>query len=144
LVGLAAVAILADAAADVGKLSWMAGSWMEQKNGVTTRETWLAPLDGTMAGVGQTNRPGKPPYIEFTKITPEADGATFSAMGSGGRPTAFVLLPGPDGEATFEKKGHDYPQRIIYRRCGRDLCARIEGTVDGRLNYNEWRYRRVR
>jgi len=139
-----APATAADPAADVAKLSWMAGSWIQDKDGTTVRETWLPPLGGAMAGVGQTNRPGKAPYIEFTKISAEPAGATFSAMLPGQRPTPFVLLPGKDGEAVFENKGHDFPQRVIYRRCGKELCARIEGMVDGRLNYNEWRYRRLK
>ena len=136
----------ADPAADVAKLSWMAGSWVEVKDGVTTRETWLPPLEGVMSGVGQTNRPGRKPYVEYTRISAEPAGATFSAMVAGQSPTPFVLLPGAlEGEAVFENKGRDYPQRVIYRRCGRkDLCARIEGMVDGRLNYNEWRYRRLK
>jgi Domain of unknown function (DUF6265) len=144
LAALAAVVVLADATADVARLSWMAGSWIEEKDGVTTRETWLSPKDGVMAGVGQTNRPGKPPYVEFTKISAEPAGATFSAMIPGQSPTPFVLVPGQDGEAVFENRTHVFPQRVIYRRCGRDLCARIEGTANGKLQYNEWRYRRAK
>ena len=145
LAGLVAAAVLADAAADVAKLSWIAGSWIEQKDGVTVRETWLPPLDGVMAGVGQTNRPGKAPYVEFTKISAEPAGATFTAMIPGQSPTPFVLLPdSPNGEAVFENKRNDYPQRVIDRRCGRDLCARIEGTVRGEARFNEWRYRRLK
>ena len=133
-----------DPAAAVAKLSWIAGSWIEQKDGVTVRETWLPPLDGVMSGVGQTNRPDKPPYVEFTKISAEPDGATFSAMLPGQSPTTFVLVPGQEGEAVFERKGRSFPQRIIYRRCGKDLCARIEGTVDGKAEFNEWHYKRLK
>lgn len=144
LVTLAAVAMLADAAADVAKLSWMAGAWSHEKDGVVTRETWLAPMDGAMAGVGQTNRPGRRPFIEHVKITAEPAGATFTAMLPGQPPTPFVLLPGKAGEAVFENKAHDYPQRVIYRRCGADLCAAVEGEVKGKLQREEWRYTRVR
>ena len=59
-------------------------------------------------------------------------------------PTAFLLLPGGEGEAVFENKAHDFPQRVIYRRCGAELCARIEGTTAGKLQFQEWRYRRER
>jgi len=38
----AATAAHATPAEDVAKLGWMAGSWIEEKGGVTTRETWLA------------------------------------------------------------------------------------------------------
>ena len=141
---LAAVALMADAASDVAGLSWMAGTWTQEKDGVVVRETWLAPRDGVMGGVGQTNRPGRKPFVEYVKISAEPAGATFTAMLPGQPPTAFVLLPGADGEAVFENKAHDYPQRVFYRRCGEDLCAGVEGFVKGELKREEWRYQRVR
>lgn len=141
---LMAAAVLGEAASDVAKLSWMAGTWMQEKDGVVVRETWLAPRDGVMGGVGQTNRPGRKPFVEHVKISAEPAGATFTATLPGQPPTAFVLLPGKDGEAVFENKGHDYPQRVFYRRCGEDLCAGVEGVVKGELKREEWRYTRVR
>jgi hypothetical protein len=141
---LAAGVLLASAADDVAKLGWMAGSWSHEKDGVVTRETWLAPRDGAMAGAAQTNRPGKRPSIEFTRITAEPAGATFTAVVGAQPPTPFVLKPGPDGEAVFENLAHDFPQRVIYRRCGEDLCARVEGTMKGKPAAEEWRYTRIR
>jgi hypothetical protein len=144
---LAALALPAAAAPadDVAKLAWMAGSWIEEKDGTTTRETWLPPLGGVMAGAGQTNAPGKAPSIEHAKITPEPAGATYTTIVRGQPPTAFVLKPGlPDGEAIFENLAHDFPQRVIYRRCGVELCARIEGTIQGKTRSFEWRYARLK
>lgn len=128
---------------DVAKLTWMAGSWIHEKDGVVTRETWLPPLEGAMAGAGQTNAPGKRPFISHYKITAEPAGATFTAYLPGQPPTPFVLLPGPDGEAVFENKAHDFPQRIIFRRCDDTLCARIEGVLKGKPESEAWRYRRL-
>jgi hypothetical protein len=140
---LAASVMLAGAADEVAKLGWMAGSWVHEKDGVVTRETWLAPRDGAMAGAAQTNRPGRRPSIEFTRITAEPAGATFTALVGAQPPTPFVLLPGKDGEAVFENKAHDFPQRVIYRRCGAALCARVEGEVKGQLQSEDWRYTRI-
>lgn len=140
---LAAVAALSGAE-DVEKLSWMAGTWVQDKAGGTVRETWLAPLGGVMGGVGQTNRPGKTPFVEHMKISAEPAGATFTAYFPGQPPTPFVLIPGPEGEATFENKANDYPHRVTYRRCGVDLCARIEGVVGGTVQFEEWRYTRAK
>jgi hypothetical protein len=140
--GTAAHATPAD---DVAQLSWIAGSWVQEKDGVVTRETWLPPLGGAMAGAGQTNAAGRPARVEHMKITAEPAGATFTAVLPGQPPTPFVLKPGsPDGEAVFENKAHDFPQRVIYRRCGEDLCARIEGLVRGQDAAQDWRYRRLR
>lgn len=131
-------------AADVDKLDWLAGTWTQTRGQSVVRETWLAPKDGAMGGVGQTSRPGKPAMIEFMRITAEPAGATFTAIVDGQPPTPFVLLPGKDGEAVFENKAHDFPQRVFYRRCDEDLCAGIEGVVKGELKRQEWRYTRVR
>jgi hypothetical protein len=54
-----------------------------------------------------------------------------------------VLKPGKPGQAVFENLAHDFPQRVIYRRCDADLCARIEGTVGGQVQGIDWRYRRL-
>lgn len=137
---LIAAATLAAGPADVARLHWMAGTWVNKKDGVTVRETWLAPMDGVMGGVGQTNRPGRKAAVEHMKITAEPGGVTFTAYVPGQPPTPFVLLPGEDGEAVFENKAHDFPQRVIYRRCGMDLCARVEGEAGGKLKSQDWRY----
>jgi hypothetical protein len=128
---------------DVAKLSWLAGSWIEEKAIATTRETWLPPMGGAMAGAGQTNASGRKPRIEHMMITAEPEGATFTAIVPGQAPTPFVLTPGQDGEAVFENKGHDFPQRVIYRRCGEQLCARIEGVIRGEPASQSWTYRRL-
>jgi hypothetical protein len=131
-------------AADVARLAWIGGAWTQARDGGTVRETWTPPLDGAMAGTTVTVRPGRKPFIEFAKITLEPAGVTYTAYVGGQPPTAFVLLPGGDGEAVFENKAHDFPQRVFYRRCGADLCAGIEGTMNGKPAKQAWRYMRVR
>ena len=49
-----AAAAHAGPADDVARLAWLSGSWVQEKDGVTVRETWLAPKDGVMAGAGQS------------------------------------------------------------------------------------------
>lgn len=129
--------------ARVGDLAWMAGDWAQETGGTTVRETWLPPLGGDMAGVTQTHRPGKPATTEFSTITSETAGPTFTAYVAGQPPTPFVLKPGEAGVAVFENLAHDFPQRVIYRRCDADLCARIEGTIGGKVQGMDWRYRRL-
>ena len=140
---LIALPAAASPSTQVARLSWITGTWSETKGEVTTKETWQAS-DGALVGVGETLRAGKPPHVERMRITAEAAGATFTAMIPGQPPTPFLLLPGGEGQAVFENKAHDFPQRVIYRRCGAELCARIEGTMAGKLQFQEWRYTRVK
>ena len=134
----------AAAAKGLGDFKWLVGEWVEEKAGVTTRETWTGPKDGALTGVGETVTAGKPPSLEHMKITIEAAGPTFTAILTGQPPTPFVLIPGKAREAVFENKTHDYPQRVIYRACGVDLCASIEGQLKGKSHVETWRYRRVK
>jgi hypothetical protein len=54
--------------------------------------------------------------------------------------TDFTLVD-IEEQAVFENINHDYPQRIIYKKMLDDsLFARIEGTVDGVDNFEEFRY----
>ncbi len=140
---LAASPALAGETASVADLSWMAGNWSQDTARGTVRETWMPPLQGAMAGMTQTHRPGRSPATEFSTITTEPAGVTFTAHVGGQPPTPFVLKPGAPGEAVFENLGHDFPQRVIYRQCGVDLCARIEGTINGKVEGMDWRYRRL-
>jgi len=147
-IALAALALAGAARAapadDVQALAWLAGSWVQRSENLTVREVWTVPQDGAMAGASQTNRAGKRPFVEFMTIAAEPAGATFTARIEGQPPTPFVLKPGAKDEATFENLAHDFPQRVIYRRCGEDLCARIEGMVKGKLKSQDWRYVRER
>lgn len=140
---LAAPAVAQDRAT-VADLAWIGGAWINEADGTVTREVWHGPLAGAMSGVGQVTKPGKPPWFEFMTITTEAAGPTFTAYIKGQPATPFVLKPGGKDEAVFENLAHDFPQRVIYRRCDADLCAAIEGTVNGAAKRIEWRFTRVR
>lgn len=127
----------------VADFAWLAGGWIQEKDGETVREVWLAPREEFMAGVDVTTSPSAKPSFEFMTLSVEPAGVTFTATLAGQPPTPFVLKPGGGEEAVFENMAHDFPQRVIYRRCGADLCARIEGTEGGRLRSYSWRYRRA-
>lgn len=141
---LCAAPAAASEPAAVADLAWMAGDWVQETDDMTVQETWSAPYRGGMAAVGQSHKPGKPTSYEFMTITTEPAGVTFTAYVAGQPPTPFLLKPGERGLAEFENRGHDFPQRVIYRKCDADLCARVEGMVDGKLKGMDWRYRRTR
>ena len=43
----------------------------------------------------------------------------------------------------FENLQHDFPQRIIYRRDGDRLCARVEGPASAADQPEEWCWSRL-
>ena len=128
----------------VGGLGWMAGCWERRAGFVVTDEQWMTPRAGTMLGTSRTTRGEAVVEFEFMRIYSRGDSAVFAAHPSGQRPAEFRGLPLPRREVTFVNRGHDFPQRIIYRAVGDDsLVARVEGVEKGRARGFDFRYRRV-
>jgi hypothetical protein len=129
----------------VDKLGWIAGHWSTEARGRTIEENWTRPAGGTMIGVGRTVSGDKTVEFEFVQIRQEGDDLFYVAQPNGGTKTAFKLIKLTDGEAIFENKEHDFPQRIIYRK-GADgsLSARIEGEVNGKLRGMDFPYKRAK
>lgn len=119
----------------VDDLGWIAGCWEindTAKNRVVS-EQWMKPAGGVMLGMARTVRNGKLVNWEFTRLI-EKDGAVFyvAKPSQNAEETFFKLVRSSANEAAFEDPNHDFPQRIIYRRSGDKLTARIEGTNDGK------------
>jgi len=101
-------------------------------------EIWTVPKSGLMLGLHRDVTPGKPAFFEFLRIE-ERNGRVIyiaSPMGSGA--TEFTLAEIDVNVVVFENLEHDYPQRVVYRRDGDRLTARIEGVVAGTLKFAEW------
>ena len=96
-----------------------------------------------MVGLSQESRAGHRPFYEFERIESRGGKVAFTAILEGQPPTDFTLKSATDGDVVFENLAHDFPQRVIYRRCGVDLCARIEGLAGGKPQSQDWRYRRA-
>jgi hypothetical protein len=114
-------------------LGWIAGSWQGGMGGRTYEEQWLRPAGGTMIGMSRTLANGKTVAYEFLQIRKEGEDVFYVAQPNGGPKTPFKLVKRSENEAVFENKEHDFPQRILYRRDGDSLVARIEGEVNGKL-----------
>lgn len=121
---------------------WIVGHWLSCAEGRATREAWTGAGTGLLAGVNVTA--GRRTQVEFMRIAPHGDAIAFFGGPDGAPPVAFPLVSHTDRRAVFENPAHDFPQRVIYARAGRDLVARVEGVVDGKLEVQEWRFRPAR
>ena len=128
------------------QLSWMAGCW-RQSNPASDRtidEQWMAPMGRTMLGMSRTVRGDSTVEFEHLQIFERRGHAVFHAEPSGQAPADFEARAVSDSLVTFENLAHDFPQRVIYRRRGRDsLTARIEGTRNGRVRGVDFPYARA-
>jgi hypothetical protein len=82
--------------------------------------------------------------LEHLQILERNGRAVYHAQPSGQPPADFEARTVSDTLVTFENAGHDFPQRVIYRRLSADsLVARIEGTRNGSVRGVDFPYARV-
>ncbi|MES2956544.1 MAG: DUF6265 family protein [Pseudomonadota bacterium] len=131
---LCAGLLQAQAPAKVEQLAWLAGCWAAVGGEAGSGEHWMAPVGGTMLGVGRTVRGGATREHEFMQLRDTPDGIVFIALPSGQTETRFAAERIGLRAATFHNPAHDFPQRVIYESPDSDtLDARIEGQRNGQL-----------
>ena len=142
---LLAAAAAASAQNDVSQLGWLAGCWeMKPAPGVSIEEQWTKPAGGTLLGMGRTIKGGRTVFTEFFRISVENGKLTYTArIGTNGM-TLFPLLKQTADEIVFENPTHDFPQRILYRKNGANLTARIEGNDKGKERHEDFPYTRAK
>ena len=99
---------------------------------------------GTMLGMGRTrNARGLADY-ELTLIRQDSARLLYEAHPKGQPSSTFVARVANEDSVVFEAPEHDFPQRVAYRRVGRDsVLAWVEGTMRGTTRRFEFPYRRV-
>ena len=128
----------------IEKLSWISGCWQGRLGDAILEEHWTKPGGGSLLGISRTIRNGKTLSYEFMQIREENEGIFFIAQPQGGNKVPFRLIRLEEGEAAFENKEHDFPQRVIYKRDSQDsLLPRIEGTENGKPRSQEFPMKKI-
>ena len=83
-----------------------------------------------MVGYSRTVRGDRLVTSEHLRIE-SRDGVLAYVPTIGGKQTIFKAVKITAEEAIFENPEHDFPQRIIYRKSGTGLFARVE-SLDGK------------
>ena len=97
-----------------------------------------------MLGSGRTLRGDSLVEYEQVRIEERGGRLVYAAQPSGQAPADFTGVTVSDTAVTFENPTHDFPQRVMYRRAGRDsLLARVEGSIHGTIRGVDFPYRRV-
>jgi Domain of unknown function (DUF6265) len=121
----------------VDDLKWIAGHWTATINGVESEELWLPPSGNLMLGLHRDVK-GTRASFEFIRIAMTKDGVAYLAQPGGKPATAFKLVEATPKKAVFENPAHDFPTRIVYWMKGAQLCAAVEGKMDGKDAREEW------
>jgi hypothetical protein len=146
---LAALAVSAPGAAaqeaGAGPPAWLAGCWEQRQGARHSLEMWMPPEGGLMLGASRTTVDGR--VREFEQLRLELAGGTlvYTAAPSGQAPASFRSVETAPDHFTVANPGHDFPQRIGYRRRGADsVIAWIEGPGRDGVERLEYPMRRVR
>jgi len=125
-------------------LGWMQGCWSRTGSEAGTVEQWMAPAGGNMLGMSRTIKGGKSVEHEFILISEVGPGVLAYTASPSRQATATFKLAKREGDSwIFENPTHDFPQRVIYRKDGADLVARIEGTRNGKTRAIDYPMKRV-
>ncbi|MEP7361786.1 MAG: DUF6265 family protein [Acidobacteriota bacterium] len=142
---LLTAATLASAQTEVSSLGWLAGCWeMRPAPGILIEEHWTKPAGGTLLGMGRTIKGSRTVFTEFFRISIENGKLTYTARIGTKGVTEFPLLKMSTAEITFENPTHDFPQRVIYRKNGENITARIEGMDKGKERHEDFPYTRAK
>ncbi len=127
----------------IDQAAFMTGCWERRSATRLVEEQWLAPRGGVMLGMSRTVRGDSLVGYEFIRLYERGSQLVYAALPSGQAPAEFVSTSIADAAITFANPAHDFPQRIIYRRAGDSLYARIEGESGGQVRGVDFRYGRV-
>ena len=144
MAAVAAFTALMARAEGLDDLSWMAGSWMERKDGVDTEEHWLAPKGDLMIAMNRTVAGGKPTTFELLRIVMRDGKPVYLSMPNGRPAVEFASVEQSATRIVFEDATRDFPRRILYWREGDALMARIEGAISGQPRSRQWRFERMK
>lgn len=126
------------------QLSWLTGCWERRGANSVVEEHWSSSAAGMLLGFGRTIRRDTVVDHEFVRIFSVGDTLVYEAQPARQQKTEFRALPPFTPELVFANPAHDFPQRVIYRRSGDSLLARIEGMRNGQLRVIPFGYARVR
>ncbi|MEO8385848.1 MAG: DUF6265 family protein [Betaproteobacteria bacterium] len=127
-------------AQEIEKLTWMTGTWTQNKDGEIVQESWLGPKGKMMAAVNLTSS-AKRTSFEFLRIVETPTGLAYLASPGGKTPVEFKLKEMADKRVVFENPAHDFPQRVMYWiETDGAMTARIEGIAAGKLRGMQWRF----
>jgi hypothetical protein len=129
--------------ASLDDLGWLAGYWVGSIGDVAMEEIWMEPRGGVMLGLHRDVFSDRPVFFEYLRVEQRESSVVLIASPRGRGATEFTQVSSDAAGVVFENLQHDFPQRIIYRRQGDLLIAKIEGEVSGELRVQEWEWRLV-
>jgi hypothetical protein len=120
----------------LGKMSWLLGSWENKIPNGTLKETWIKENDSTFSAKSYFIKEEDTLHNETILLTQKNDVITYSAKILGENNDKFVdfkLTSTNEKDCVFENPSHEYPQKIVYKKINStNLVATISGIQQGK------------
>lgn len=131
-------------AQDLSALSFLTGCWSMTAGPMVIEEEWGKPSNDGMMGFSRNMKGGKTVFSEFMRIEKQGEKLLYTPrIGTKQAPVSFTMTKLTDTEVVFENQAHDFPQRILYRKVGGGLNARVDGKQNGKERAEDFPYKRV-
>lgn len=142
LLGMTAMLWIASAAMgdDLERVSWLAGGWRAEVDGVVLEEHWIPGSGGLMLGLSRTVADGRAVAFEFLRIEARGTKLVYIAQPNGGSSTEFDLVEWSIIDLRFQNPEHDHPKHIHYR-LQEDGSLRVQ--IDGDEGRQSWQFQRI-
>jgi len=129
----------------IATVGWLQGCWVGAWQNRVVDEQWSAPRGRNMIGMARTLRGDSLVEYELVIVRQQDSTLVYEAHPSGQPSASFTAHRASDSAVVFENPAHDFPQKVGYRRVGRDsLVAHIEGVMRGQTRRIEFPYTRAR
>ena len=125
-------------------LHWLAGCWERARPTSRMIELWTPAVNNVMTGTSYSVTDTSQRELEQLRLFARGDTLIYEAHPSSQMMNEFKSTKITAQEIVFEDPGHDFPQRIIYRRAGADsLYAVTEGDRAGRAQPITFAFKRA-
>lgn len=126
-------------------LQFLTGSWSFATPKGKLAEAWKYNSESSFSGKSyKINQAGDSTLLETVLLSSEQSGVYYIVKAPGNdSPVRFKLASSQNNIFIFENKEHDFPQRVVYqKKSDTELLAWIEGLINGKLEKQEFPYRR--
>ena len=127
------------AAAQMQQPGWMAGCWERRTATGLGREEWRVTERGLDGGAA-VFRGDTLIAWEFLRV----DASGYHAAPNRQAAHRFGAVVVTADSAVWADPAHDFPQRIIFRKNGTNMSARIEGMEKGKERHEDFPYTRAK
>lgn len=131
----------------VENANWLVGRWENNSAEGNLSEFWTKTNDSTFHGESYfviKNDTVFGEKVELSQIGKDFIYEVSVAKQNDEKPVPFKLTKSSETEMVWENPKHDYPNKIVYQKVGKDsLVAEIFGTKDGKVKSEVFKMKKV-